>query len=90
MIVALSGLFSYPFSEENLVMDQKKERLNQIKINDQLEDVMLRSRSQEKVKEKSRETISLLNVIYKLASTVISNRLKHIMQELIHDDKKVS
>jgi hypothetical protein len=32
--------------------------------------------------------ISLLNVVYKLASSVIANRLKKILNEIIHNDQK--
>ena len=32
--------------------------------------------------------ISLLNVTYKMASTVISNRLKGVLDKLIHQDQK--
>ncbi|MEW8548783.1 MAG: reverse transcriptase domain-containing protein, partial [Candidatus Thiodiazotropha sp.] len=32
--------------------------------------------------------ISLLNVVYKMASTVIANRLKTVLQNIIHEDQK--
>ena len=39
-------------------------------------------------KLKNWRPISLLNVIYKMASTAISNRIKSVLQNLIYDDQK--
>ena len=39
-------------------------------------------------KLKNWRPISLLNMIYKMTSTAISNRIKLVLQNLIHDDQK--